>query len=100
MGGYFFPSSAIPFITGFLVGWFVLAGVTGWLAGRRNRDGGFWTVLSLCFGPFAIAALLVLPRRARRPALSPLWEQLEVDDDLAAKEDQPRPDLGEGRRTG
>ena len=70
--------------------------VTGWLAGRRNRESGLWAAFALLGGPIALLALLLLPRPERKPALSPLWEQLEVQDDLAAKHDQPRPNLGEG----
>ena len=37
--------------------------LTGWLAGRRGRDDGLWAVIGLLFGPLAVAALLILPRR-------------------------------------
>lgn len=91
-----------PFIvavTVFLIVWFTIMAVTGWLAGRRNRDGGLWAAFAFIGGPIALLALLLLPRREKKPALSPLWAQLEVQDDLAAKQDQPRANLSEGGGT-
>ena len=91
-----------PFIvavTVFLIVWFTIMAVTGWLAGRRNRDGGLWAAFAFIGGPIALLALLLLPRREKKPALSPLWEQLEIQDDLAAKQDQPRANLSEGGGT-
>jgi hypothetical protein len=72
-----------PFITAvtvFLIVWFTIVAFTGWLAGRRNREGGLWAVAALFTGPVALALLLWLPRREKRPALSPLWQQLEEKD--------------------
>jgi hypothetical protein len=67
-------------ITVFLVAWFTIMGVTGWLAGRRNREGGIWSVAALFLGPLALIALLLLPKPAKGPALSPLWAQLEREE--------------------
>ena len=89
----------ITAVTVFLIVWFTIMAVTGWLAGRRNREGGLWAAFALLGGPIALLALLLLPRRDKKPALSPLWEQLEVQDDLAAKQDQPRANLSEGGGT-
>ncbi|HET9681450.1 MAG TPA: hypothetical protein VFP19_05365, partial [Candidatus Limnocylindrales bacterium] len=44
-------------IFGFIVGWIILAALTGWLAGRKNRDGGMWVVLGFFTGPFALIAI-------------------------------------------
>ena len=91
-----------PFIvavTVFLIVWFSIMAVTGWLAGRRNRESGLWAAFAFFTGPLALLALLLLPRPEKEQALSPLWAQLEVQDDLAAKHDQPRPNLGEGSGT-
>lgn len=91
-----------PFIvavTVFLIVWFTIMGVTGWLAGRRNRESGLWAAFAFFSGPLALIALLLLPARQKKPALSPLWAQLEVQGDLAADHDQPRPNLSEGGGT-
>ena len=88
-----------PFIvavTVFLIAWFTIMAVTGWLAGRRNRESGLWAAFAFIAGPLALLALLLMPRRTKKQSLSPLWEQLEVQDDLAAKQDQPRANLSEG----
>ena len=69
-----------PFITAvavFLLVWFSIMAVTGWLAGRRNREGGLWAAIAFFLGPIALLALLLIGRSARKPALSPLWRQLE-----------------------
>jgi hypothetical protein len=86
-------------VTVFLIVWFTIMAVTGWLAARRNREGGLWAAFAFFGGPLALIALLLLPRREHKPSLSPLWAQLEVEHDLAAKHDQPRPNLGEGGGT-
>jgi hypothetical protein len=69
-----------PFITAvtiFLIAWFTNMAVTGWLAGRRNREGGLWAAFAFFAGPLALLALLALPRKKTKPALSPLWAQHE-----------------------
>jgi ATP/ADP translocase len=78
-----------PFITAvtvFLIAWFTIMAITGWLAGRRNREGGLWAAFAFFAGPFALIALLLLPPKQAKPALSPLWAQLEERD--ARKADQ------------
>ena len=89
----------ITAVTVFLIVWFTIMGLTGWIAGRRNREGGLWAAMAFFLGPIALLAVLLLPRVAKEPALSPLWAQLEVQDDLAAKQDEPRPNLSEGGST-
>ena len=72
-----------PFITAvavFLLVWFTIMAVTGWLAGRRNREGGLWAAIAFFFGPVALLALLLIGRSEKKPALSPLWQQLEESD--------------------
>ena len=108
-----------PFITAvavFLVVWFSIMAVTGWLAGRRNREGGLWAAIAFFLGPIALLALLVMGGSDKKPALSPLWQQLEdsesaeddglrrrltlaLDDRLAVQQDQARANLGEGGGT-
>jgi hypothetical protein len=91
-----------PFITAvttFLIVWFTIVAITGWLAARRNREGGLWAAFALFTGPVALIVLLLLKRPEKKPSMSPLWAQLEVQDDLAAKHDQPGPNLSEGGRT-
>jgi hypothetical protein len=88
----------IAAVTIFLIVWFSIVALTGWLAGRRNRESGLWAAFAIFFGPFALLALLLLPRRDKKPALSPLWEQLEVKDDVAAKQDQAGANLSESGR--
>jgi hypothetical protein len=57
--------------------WLASIALTGWLAGRRNREGGNWSSLAMFLGPFALLALLLLRKPEKRPALTPLWDQLE-----------------------
>ena len=69
-----------PFITAvtvFLIVWFTIMAVTGWLAARRNREGGLWAAFAFFFGPLALVTLLLMPRQDKKPALSPLWRQLD-----------------------
>jgi hypothetical protein len=76
-----------PFIvtvTVIVLVWLASIGLTGWLAARRNREGGNWSSLAMFFGPFALVALLLLRKPAKGPALSPLWEQLERRDAATA----------------
>ena len=80
-----------PFITAvavFLVVWFSIMAVTGWLAGRRNRDGGLWAAMAFFFGPIALLALVLIGPSEKKPALSPLWQQLE-DSDPSRPADPP-----------
>lgn len=74
--------------------WLASIGLTGWLAGRRNREGGNWSSLAMFFGPFALLALLVLRKPDKGPALSPLWEQLERRD--VTTPETPTGNAGEG----
>ena len=91
-----------PFITAvaiFLIAWFSIVAVTGWLAVRRNREGGLWAAFALFFGPIALLALLLRAPSKKKPALSPLWEKLELEDHVATEHHQARADLGEGGST-
>jgi len=64
-------NDAVPVIAVILVLWFVNMGVTGWLAGRKGRDGGLWSVLALFIGPLALLAVALLPRIATDPTDNP-----------------------------
>ena len=79
----------ITAVTVFLIVWFTIMAVTGWLAGRRNRDGGLWAAFALFFGPIALITLLLMPRQQKEPALSPLWQQLEEREAPATPESPP-----------
>ena len=68
-------------VTVFLIVWFSIMAITGWLAGRRNREGGLWAAFAFFAGPIALIALLLMPRSERKPALSPLWAELEEKGD-------------------
>jgi hypothetical protein len=57
----------VAFAAKILVIWFAIMGVTGWQAGRRGRDGGTWAVIAFFTGPFALIALLLLPRQVPPP---------------------------------
>ena len=77
-----------PFITAvtvFLIVWFTIMAVTGWLAGRRNRESGLCAVLAFFSGPIALVVLLLMSKPDRRPALSPLWAELERSADPPAE---------------
>lgn len=73
----------------FLIVWFSIMAVTGWLAGRRNREGGLWAAFAFFVGPIALLALLLLPPKQHKPALSPLWAQLEEAGEQARKAGGP-----------
>ena len=78
-----------PFITAvaiFLILWFTNMAMTGWLAGRRTREGGLWAAFAFFAGPLALMALLLLPRKATKPSLSPLWAQLEAQSNAATRD--------------
>lgn len=70
----------ITAVTVFLIAWFTIMALTGWLAGRRNREGGLWAVFALFGGPIALLAVLLMKPKREKPALSPLWAQLEGPD--------------------
>jgi biotin transporter BioY len=58
-------------IFGVIAGWIIICAVTGWLAARKNRDSGLWTVLAFFTGPIALLAICLLdpaPRTADRPS--------------------------------
>ena len=90
-------TSVTPYVAAFLIAWFVNMAVVGWLAARKNRDSGFWSVLALFAGPIALAAILLARRRSRPVALSPLWEKFENEQDTAARRDTTRGEITEGR---
>ena len=60
-----------------IVCWLICAGLAGWIAGRRNRDDGLWTVAGLFLGPIALLVILLIPGSAQPRALTPLWAELE-----------------------
>jgi len=53
----------LPTITTIVLAWLIVTGLTGWLAGRRNWDGGLWTLLGLLAGPVALLVVLLAPKR-------------------------------------
>ena len=55
------PILAVLF--GLIGAWIALASITGWLAGRKNRDSGLWFVLAFFTGPVALLAICL-----KRPA--------------------------------
>ena len=52
------PILAVLF--GFIVAWIAIGAITGWLAGRKNRDGGLWVVLAFFTGPIALLAVWLM----------------------------------------
>lgn len=48
-----------------LLVYFVIVGLTGWIASRKGRDDGLWAFLALITGPFALLAVLVVPRSVK-----------------------------------
>jgi hypothetical protein len=52
-------NDAVPVIAAILVLWFVNIGVTGWLAERKGRDGGLWSVIAVFIGPLALLAVVL-----------------------------------------
>lgn len=58
---------SLPMVIGALIllAWFVIVGLTGWLASRKGRDDGAWATLALFFGPIALIAIIVLPRKVK-----------------------------------
>lgn len=50
-----------------IVLWIVNMGLTGWLAGRKGRESGLWTVIACFTGPLALIAILLVARRERTP---------------------------------
>ena len=69
-----FPPIVLDQVTGeivatvstFLFIWFVIMALTGWVAGRKGREDGLWTVLAIFFGPFALAAILLKAPKPRK----------------------------------
>jgi hypothetical protein len=57
----------LVFVGKILLLWFVNMAITGWLAGRRGRDGGLWAVIAFFTGPFALLAVVILPRQIPPP---------------------------------
>ena len=55
----------MPLATAVLGIWFTSMALTGWLAARRGRGDGLWTVIATFIGPIALLAILVLPPRER-----------------------------------
>jgi hypothetical protein len=53
----------LVFVGKILLLWFVNMAITGWLAGRRGRDGGLWAVIAFFTGPIALIALLLKPKK-------------------------------------
>jgi hypothetical protein len=51
----------------FLVVWFTIMAVTGWLAGRKRRGSGNWAFAALFTGPLALLLVLLLPRGTNEP---------------------------------
>lgn len=70
--------------------WFVNMALTGWLAVRKGRDGGFWAVIALFIGPIALISILLKPRQdplpeseaARLEATAPRGVRLLSDSQL------------------
>ena len=50
---------------------------------RRSSEprGRLWAAFAFFTGPIALIALLLLPRSEKKPALSPLWAELEEKSD-------------------
>ena len=78
----------VPLAVTVLGTWFACMALTGWLAGRRGRADGLWTVLAIFSGPIALLAVLLLPRLERSPdpesfaglpvvTTAPEWPQLD-----------------------
>jgi hypothetical protein len=57
--------AVIAYAFALVLGWIALAGLTGWLAGRKGRGSGDWTLLGLVLGPLALLAVLLLSARRR-----------------------------------
>ena len=92
-------TSVTPYVGAFLVAWFVNMAAVGWLASRRNRDSGFWSVLALFTGPVALVAILLARRRSKPVALSPLWEKFENEQESAVQRDESTHEIAAGRGT-
>jgi len=57
----------IEFVATLLVVWFANMALTGWLAARKGREGGYWAVIALFTGPIALIAILLKPRQEPPP---------------------------------
>jgi len=53
----------IPLLASVIIGWFMIMGLTGWLAERKGRDGGEWAVFAFFVGPIALLWVLLTPAR-------------------------------------
>ncbi len=53
-------------LAGFVVAWIAICAITGWLAGRKNRDSGLWFVLAFFTGPIALVAVLLVRTAPRK----------------------------------
>ena len=80
----------IEFVATLLLVWFANMALTGWLAARKGRDGGYWAVIALFLGPIALIAIVLKPRQepipeseaARLAATAPSGVQLLSDSQL------------------
>jgi hypothetical protein len=57
----------IELVATLLVVWFANMALTGWLAARKGREGGYWAVIALFIGPIALLAILLKPRQDPAP---------------------------------
>ncbi len=58
------PILAVLF--GFIVAWIAICAITGWLAGRKNRDSGLWFVLAFFTGPIALLTVCLMKTVPRK----------------------------------
>lgn len=82
----------IPILAAIVVGWFVIAALTGWLASRKGRDGGLWVVAAIFLGPIALIVVLLAsarPAPAGGPAALAPVPRVRVQDDLVLELDVP-----------
>lgn len=83
----------LPLVGAIVLGWFINMGVTGWLAGRKGRDGGLWVFGAIFLGPIALAIVLLAPRKpppAGGPAsLAPMPRVRLKDDESMLELDVP-----------
>lgn len=45
---------------GFIAVWITISAITGWLAGRKNRDSGLWFLLAFLTGPIGLLAIFLM----------------------------------------
>lgn len=53
-------------IFGFIMAWIAICAITGWVAGRKNRDSGLWFVLAFFSGPIALLAICLTKTAPKR----------------------------------